>query len=354
MTSAEIARELRAARPVAPTPLRMRILADAARPAPSAGVAHAPSFFGRVRRHRLLVLVPAAVAVATVAAVAIGVTRPADAPREAIGQPAVEDSGRVETVPPSSTNESAVPGYGGTDLTAPTAKSGAPADTRAQRIVASLVLQVEDGDALSTAVRDSVRITRSLGGYVVRSEVVSGDTGAASITVRVPAAEAQDAIARLSALGTIVGQRIQSDDLQSTLDALEAETLRMRTALAKVRVRLASEDLTTAERVVLQAQRDQLVAQLRVTRGQHTAVAAEAAEATIDLSLSTEKDAGAVPPPSRLDRTMSRALDVLAWEAVTVLGLLVVLAPLGLAVAGVRYGRRAARRWTDTRTLETS
>lgn len=343
MTSADIARELRAARPAAPATLRAQVLADAARePIPT------PTWLGRARRRRLAVLVPVSAGLAVAAAVAIGVSRPDDA-REAIPTSPSAELRSPNPLVPGATADSttALPG-------APTAKAGTTlVEDRAQRITASLTLRVADGDALSAAVRDALRITRSLGGYVVRSDVVAGDDGTASLSVRVPSENAQDAIARLSALGTIVGQRVQADDLQGGLDAIAAELTRLGAALARVRAQLASEDLTPTERASLQARRDELVLGLRSLRAQRDATRAEAAEATIDLEVRTEQSAGIVPVPSRLDRTLTRALDVLAWEAVVVLGLLVVLAPLALgalALWGVRRvtGRRATDRLLAT------
>jgi hypothetical protein len=345
MTSTEIARELRATRPVAPPELRARVLADADR-----GPSPAPTLRERLRGRRLFVLVPAAASLAAVAAVAIAITSPG--PDRAV----VAERAQVDAIQqaPGTTSDlgqplpEAAPGYGNAQ-----GKVGTPATAsdRAQRIVASLALRVEDGDALSAAVLDAVRITRSLDGYVVTSDVASGDTAAATLVLRVPSEHAQDAIARLSELGTIEAQRVQADDLQGTIDALGAEVLRLRKSLAQVRARLASEELTPEQRGALQARRDELVAQLRVVQGQRNATVATASEASIDVSLRTATDAGAIPPQSRLDRTLDRALDILAWEAVTVLGLVVVLAPLALALVALRLGRRSARRWSDTRTL---
>jgi hypothetical protein len=100
--------------------------------------------------------------------------------------------------------------------------------------------------------------------------------------------------------------------------------------------------------------RDQLIAQIRQAQAQRGATTAQAAEATIDLTLTTAKASGIVVPASRLDRTLTRALDVLAWEAVTVFGLLVVFGPIALAFFGLRHAHRSARRWSETRTLGAS
>jgi hypothetical protein len=353
MTSAEIASELRATRPTAPIALRTSVL-DAARQTPL----RSPSHFDRLRwrlPRGLIVLLPAAAAAAVAIAVAVGVTG-TDSGREAT-QTTVTDRALTELAPEGTVADSAAGSTAGT--APPVAKVGGsagaipavPAPDRAQRVSASLVLRVDDGEALSAATRDALRITRSLDGYVVRSAVVSGDDGIASLSLRVPTANAQDAIARLSALGTIVGQQVVADDLQGQLDALASELVRLRTQLATVRARLDTDDLTTAERAALRARRDMLVATLAGTRQQHTATKAQAAEATIDLEIRTSRSSGVIPVSSRLDRTLGQALDVLAWEAVVLLGLVVVLAPIALLGALLWGARRTATRRANDRVL---
>ena len=96
-----------------------------------------------------------------------------------------------------------------------------PTTGRAQRIGASLTIEVDDTDALSKATQEALQTTRSLGGYVVSVSYATGTDGTASLTLRVPTAKVQDAITRLSSLGTIVAQQVQIDDLQESIDALD-------------------------------------------------------------------------------------------------------------------------------------
>ena len=91
-------------------------------------------------------------------------------------------------------------------------------------------VEVQDSDAVSGAAQDALELTRMLGGYVVSSYVSTGEEGSASITVRVPVAKVQDAIAGLSGLGRIVSQQVNVQDQQESIDALER---RMRSLLAK-------------------------------------------------------------------------------------------------------------------------
>jgi hypothetical protein len=72
---------------------------------------------------------------------------------------------------------------------------------------------------------------------------------------------------------------------------------------------------------------------------------------TIQLAVVTPGALGAVAPPSRIDRAIDEALNILAWEAVVVLGILIVLAPFALVGVAAWLGRRFYRRHEEERLL---
>jgi hypothetical protein len=72
---------------------------------------------------------------------------------------------------------------------------------------------------------------------------------------------------------------------------------------------------------------------------------------TIQLTVVTPGAFGAVAPPSRIDRAVDEALNILAWEAVVVLGMLIVLAPFALVGFAAWLGRRIYRRHEAERLL---
>ena len=80
---------------------------------------------------------------------------------------------------------------------------------------------------------------------------------------------------------------------------------------------------------------------------------AEARMSTIQLAVVTPGAFGAVAPPSRIDRTIDEALNVLAWEGVVALGLLIVLAPFAFVAFAAWLGRRLYRRREEERLLAT-
>src|SRR5262249_36153500 len=83
----------------------------------------------------------------------------------------------------------------------------APNPNRVQRISMSLQLRVKNTQAVSDATKSAVAIARSLGGYPASLNVdAAGRSGYAHIVLRVPKERVQQAVTRLSALGTIVGE----------------------------------------------------------------------------------------------------------------------------------------------------
>ena len=194
---------------------------------------------------------------------------------------------------------------------------------------------------------------RSLGGHVVSSSVATGEEGQASITVRVPVGKVQEAITGLSDLGRIVSQQVNIEDLQQTLDELEKREAKVRSEIARIRARLQTEELDAQTEAVLRSKLQTLRAELTDLRGGISSTEAEAQMSTIQLTVVTPGAFGAVAPPSRIDRAIDEALNVLAWEGVIALGMLIVLAPFALLAVAAWLGRRLYRRHEEERLLAT-
>jgi hypothetical protein len=338
--SPELVHELRASRPSAPADLRARVRAVAAEQP-----ARAPWAGWRFPvRRGMLVAAPAAAALAIASAGVLGVAR-SDSPQAVRGD-ALEKSTLQATTPEL--------GAGATD-SATTGRQPAPAttDDRAQRVSATLTVEVKDANAVSRAAQSALDLTRSLGGYVVASSVATGEEGSASITVRVPVGKVQDAIAGLSHLGRLVSQQVTIDDLQQNLDELARRETVVRTQIARIRARLESEPLDAQTEAVLRARLQTLRTELSTVRQGLAATNAEARMSTIQLSVVTPGAVEAVAPPSRIDRTIDEALNVLAWEGVLALGFLIVLAPFALVGFAAWLGRRVYRRHEEERLLAT-
>ena len=346
MTSADLIAELQAARPTADAGLRERVLELAATAPPRRS-----SPFERLSRLSLrrfaLVAVPATAVVLVALAGGIGVVDPSSRPgattsRESLefGQPATTPSASQRALAPQPKAGAA------TDAATP-----APTAGRAQRYSAQLTLSVEDVDGLSDATQQALRITRDLGGYVVSVSYATSDTGVSTMTLKVPTASVQQAIVRLTGLGTIVSQQVQIDDLQGQVDELTKQENVLLERIAKLSARIADPGVDPEVKATLEARRDAARSQLAQVRAAKAQVAAEARYATIQLTLQTEKSSTVPATPSRWDDTVDRAGEILAVEAMVVLTLLVVLGPIALVAAAVWLAVRGVRRRRDDELL---
>jgi hypothetical protein len=337
-SSPDLIHELRASRPSAPLELRARIR-ELAAAQPKQQSAPWASWRFPIRRG-VLVAVPAAAALAFATAGVLGLAR-SDAPQQSVARDAQAEKTMLES---ATTPGALAPQQGAAD---------AGADDRAQRVSATLTVEVSDSDAVSRAAQEALDLTRSLGGHVVSSSVATGEDGQASITVRVPVGKVQEAITGLSDLGRIVSQQVSIEDLQQTLDQLERQEAKTRSEIARIRARLQAEELDAQTEAVLRSKLQTLRAELTDLRAGISSTEAEARMSTIQLTVVTPGASGAVAPPSRIDRAIDEAVNVLAWEGVIALGMLIVLAPFALVALAAWLGHRLFRRHEEERLLAT-
>jgi uncharacterized protein DUF4349 len=346
MTSPDLIHELKISRPVAPADLRMRVREIATQEAPRSTW---PSFRLPVRRVALVAM-PAAIALAIMSAAVLGLARSdgsteafRDRPLGGVVTPAQTGRGGASEAAPSN----------GLGITTPKDSAIGPTPDRAQRVSATLTVEVADAQAVSGAAQEALDLTRSLGGHVVNASVATGDEGSAALTVRIPVDKVQEAIVKLSALGRIVSQQVSIQDLQEGLDTMERRERSVREQIARISARLDSEALDPGTRAALESRRQSLRSELRELRRGIGSTKAEARMATIDLTVVTPDGLGVVPTPTRLDRTLDEALNVLVWEGVVVLATAIVVAPFALVFFAAWLGRRFQRRREEERLLAT-
>ena len=347
--SSELAALLRGSRPAASPELRARVREIAAGQA-----VKAPPLWSRLRlpsRRGVMVVLPAAAALAIASAGVLGLAR-SDAPsREAVVQrdaaqtDALESTYGAEASPAMPSQDAADP----TRSTVPGAL--APDTTRKQRVGATMTLEVPDSDGVASSAQKAIALTQRLGGHVVNSSVITGDGANAALTLQVPVARVQEAVAGLSALGTIVSQQVSTQDLQADLDRLERRERSVRAQIALLVARLESESLDAGQRAIFEARLKNLRNELRALRLGIGGLNAEARMATIQMTVVTPAGSGVAPVPSRLDRTLDEALNVLVWEGVVALAILIVAAPFALVALAIWLGNRLYRRREDDRLL---
>ena len=346
MTAANLTAQIRAAKPIAPDGLRDRVRAIAmAEPA--------PAFRARLRvpglrLPRLRIVLPVTAATAVAAAAAIAFVHPREQQQNvlsALNPATTELSAGAKGASTPSATDAATPSF---KAAAPT-----PAAGRATRYAAQLTISVKNGNALSDATTRAQSIVRDLGGYVVNVSFASAEAGNSSLTLRVPTARVQDALTRLAALGRVVSQQAQIEDLQATLDQLDRRITVLRARVAHITALLTDTTLTSVRRAELGAQRTELQDALRGTHQSRSGTANEARYATVQLQLQTAAKAIA-PPPSDADRILGQAGRILAWEGAAVLYALVIAGPFAVVAAAFAFTARARRRGQETRLLARS
>jgi len=342
--------EIRAARPEAPPALRERVRAlRVAEPAREPLLDRLRFTWGW---RRTVLAVPATALVALLAAGVIGLSRDGsdeqaasrDVPATAL-ESFGDDATQSEATPPS------------TRALAPTAKDSgaaggtvAPAPGQLQRFQAELSLQVDDVGALSDATKQAQQIARDHGGWVssLSYDAPSQGVGTAQITLRIPTAQVEGALAELSQLGTIVGQRYGIQDLQQQADSLHTQIEQTQRRIAQILAQLGNPSLSDENRVVLQSRLTSNREKLTGLREAMKSTRAEAATSTVYLSLTTEEIQATPVGGSRLDDVK----DVLAWEAIALLYVLVVAGPFVIVGVIVWLLIRLLRRRETARLLE--
>ncbi|HUP31684.1 MAG TPA: DUF4349 domain-containing protein [Gaiellaceae bacterium] len=329
--------EIRETKPAAPPALRERVRAIAAREPVR------EPFLARFEWRRLVLVAPATLAVALVAGTVIGLTR--DDVGAGEGGQAVS-SGPVTELQADDARESA-PSSSGEAMPETVVP---PVGGRLQQYQAELRLRVDDVEALSNATRRSMQIARSLGGFVASVQYEAPDTGVggAQLVLRVPTARVETAVLQLSALGTILGQRVGIQDLQAAADDLGDQIAAAEREVASLLRQLRAPNLTEDARAQLQIRLADARRQVEDLRSALRSTRTEGSLATIQLSLTTEE----IPVGAGGDSRLDEIKNVLAWEAIALLYVLVVAGPLVLLGVLVWLAFRLRRRREEARLLE--
>ena len=329
-----LAQELRAAKPAAPAELRQKVAS--LEPAPRRQWVW-PRFSAR---RTALVLVPACVVAAVGAALIHGVvnsgskTQRKAVPLSIPAKQANVGANRRALLPPA---------HGFAQAFAPS--------KRLQRYDVRLRLRVRDLESLSSATKRAMAATRRYGGYVasVTYAAPTAKRGGAHLVLMVPIDRVQDALQRLSGLGTILAQHVSIQDLQRQVDEESSAITRLARRIERTKAALAGSSLTPAQRLELERGLASDQRRLRALRGTKTTTVRRAAFARIELALVTRK--AVAGHSSRLGRTFRDAASVLGREGEVLLYALIVAGPLLLLGAAGLAASRTARRRADQRLL---
>ena len=205
---------------------------------------------------------------------------------------------------------------------------------RVQRYGASLSLRVADAAKVSDAVKRALRITASLGGYPVTVHVASSRaSGSGELVLKVPRSHVQQAVARLSQLGTIIGEQVDIQDLQAGLNATDRTIARLQRELAALRAQQQSDSVK--EQIAALTSRIVGLQRARAT------TVRTAHYATISLSISTRT---AVQPQHHGHGPLHGLGVAFRWIGIALVYGLALGAPLALVAALAWFAARAMRR----------
>jgi hypothetical protein len=346
MSQPELLDQIRSARITASPELRARVRAiSAATPVASPPRRELPW------RRWSLVLVPACLAVALAATLAVGLaTSGKKSAHQGASGGGVASTGEVfssqvqrDTATPAAPPSTKAAGGAGLPTT----------PGRAQLYESELTLKVK---SLSAATKRALRLTRSFNGYVRSVEYGSGaERGSAYLVLRMPIGSVQEAIVRFSALGEILDQHVSIQDVQPQLDRRFRAMQTLRDAIARLQAKLESPTLSADERKALENELVAVRRQLVVLQREQTRLQRQTSFATVSIALRSADKAVAVPrDPGRIERALDRSGSILLDEVKVVVYVLIVGAPL-LALLGLGLGSlRVRRRRTESRLLSTS
>jgi len=307
---------LRAHAPHAPESLRARVLELEPRRTPS---------------RRLVLVLAVALVAAVAAAVVHGLVSSGSGPKP-------QAATHIELAP--SVKRAPVPSVGGVGA------FGA-ATTRLQQYEATLELRVKD---VPNATTRATRIATALGGYA-QSVQYSSSSRSASLVLRVPVRDVKTAMARLTALGTIISQNLSVTDLEHDLQVESAQIEQLRRTIAALEAALRNPTLPDAQRVILQIRLANARGALSERLHARSGTIAAGQTARISVELGTKH---ALVPPAhhrgRLGRIVHSAVGFLGLEAAIALYALIALSPLAL-VAALVWSLREARRRRDERLV---
>ena len=240
----------------------------------------------------------------------------------------------------------------------PSSSTGVAPITTGNRLAdlrAELTIHVKNRAELSRATAWSMRIARSLNGYVVTADFNdASDRGEAVsfIELKVPANRAQEALTRIASLGEILSQHVSLEDVQRTV-ATETTSIRsLQRQIGEIERTLREEPLTVEARSQLQVQLASARARLRALELERAQTRLRGQLATISLTLTTGQLAKPAHVPGRIEKAFDDARDRLSAEIAWVVKAAVIASPFLLIGVGLIAFYRVRRRREEQRLLD--
>jgi Domain of unknown function (DUF4349) len=305
-------------------------------------------WLGRSRRWR--VAAPIAIAVMVAAAVVVG-SEQSGTQREAAPQP------RATAASSGAFQDRLRPANGAAKAPAavaiaPQAGNAASTPGRVQQLAASLSLTAAPTDVQQTADRVA-RLAVSDGGFVQNShvQVQQAGTSEANLTLKLPSAKLD---AALASLGQLAPVRAESQSLQDITDAYDAARRRLADVTAErgALLRALSAATTQGQIDSLREQLAQSSTAIAQARSALQAVSQRASTAEVEVTVVGDAHAGS--EGLTIHRGLHDAGRVVVVTVVVLLVAVSILVPLALLLVAFAAGRRAWRRYERERVLGVS
>jgi uncharacterized protein DUF4349 len=224
---------------------------------------------------------------------------------------------------------------------------------RAQDVDMWIDLRVQDADHVSSASQDAVRITRDLGGVVKSSTVdTRGNQGRAQLALRIPIGNLDDAVFRLTQLGTVTAQRTNTQDLQAPLDRVSRRIAEFRSKIRIELARLASGQLTAAEELEARIHLENLRRNLDFAKQSRDSIVSKTSMADLTFRLATGATGAADKSESGIAGAVDKAADFLRGAGAIAVFLALVLSPLLVLAILAWLALRARSRRIEARLLD--
>jgi Domain of unknown function (DUF4349) len=229
-----------------------------------------------------------------------------------------------------------------------------PPAGRATDVDLWMELRLADADELSAAANEAMGITRDLGGWVAASDIdTEGTEGKATLALRVPVARVEDATVRLSELGTVTGQQIETVDLQGGIDRRTARIERLERAVRILELRLDSGTLTPVHELRIRLRIERYENEVRDLRRATRADRREAATSELTLALHTRRPAAGQGDEGGGVAGVTRdAVAFLGAAGAIALFAAIVISPVVLLLALLWLAFRARSRRLESRLLD--
>ena len=219
----------------------------------------------------------------------------------------------------------------------------APSTTRVQRYGAYLALRVPTPNGVSSGVKQALRITKSLGGYAGSVHAsTTAQSGSADLKLKIPRTHVQEAIAQLSAIGTITAEQVDVQDLQATVNTTDRTIARLQRELTALRAQ--PQTSSTTSRIAA------LVRQIQNLQRANASTIRTARYATVNLHLGT-----AAPKPAKAHHGPLHGLAVaFRWLGIGAVYALALGAPFLLVLWLAWIATRTIRRRREDALLSRS